>query len=221
MKNLLRIIFVLFIIASIILAAISSINKEWETTTASISLIIAIISGWIAHEVFIIQAEANKPQIVIRLDFKSRYGLIMLVAENLGMRPAFNIKLNWNKELKNYKGEILKFNSFDQKSDIPVLNAKEQTSIIIDTPNRFFEKYKNDCLDYSGTISYQESLTSRRKTKYPFRFSFKHYATSPLFENEEPKTMFELQKIPDKLNEIKKALDKLNMHNDKPSSLLD
>ncbi len=208
-----------FIVASIILTAISFCNKEWETITASISLIIAIISGWIAYEVFIRQAEAEKPQIVLRLDFRSRYGLIMLLAENLGTRPAFNIKLSWDKELKNHNGEIVKFNQYDQDSDIPVLNAKEQTSVIIDTPGNFFEKYKNDSLDYSGTISYQETLTSKRKTKYPFRFSFKHYGASPSFENEEPKTMYELQKIPEKLNEIKIALDKINLNNDiKPNA---
>jgi len=210
---------VIFILTSIVLTIVSFCNKEWETVTASISLIIAIISGWIAYEVFLKQSEADKPQIVLRIDFKSRYDLIMLVIENLGTRPAFNIVLNWDNELKDHYGKIVKFNKFDETSDIPVLNAKEQTSVIIDTPWNFFEKNKNANLDYSGTVSFQETLTSKRKTTYPFKFSFRHYGSSPSFENEEPKTMFELQKIPEKLDEIKKALDKLNSNNhNKPNT---
>ena len=216
MKKILRFIFVIFIIASIILTAIGIWNKEWETVTASISLIIAIISGWIAYEVFIKHAEAEKPQSVLRVDFRSRFGLILLLAENLGTRPAFNIKFIWEKELKNHKGEIVKFNHFDKEFDIPVLNAKEQTSIIVDTPWNFFEKYKNDDLDYSGTILFQEALSLKRKTEYPFKFSFKHYSTSPSFDNEEPKTMHELQKIPGQLNEIKRAIEKINVDNISP-----
>lgn len=199
---------------SIGLTAISIFNKEWETATASISLTIAIISGWIASEVFIKQTEAEKPQIILRLDFRSRFDLVLLRAENLGSRPAFNIKLHWDKELKNLKGEAVRFNPYDQYSDIPVLNAKEQTSIIIDKPDTFFEKNKNDNLDYSGTISFQETITSKRRTSYPFSFSFKHYGLSPAIEDEETKTMFELQKVPAKLESINKVLDKINVNTD-------
>lgn len=209
MKLILRIVFALLIAASIALTIISYCNQEWNTITASISLIIAIISGWIAYEVFLKQAEADKPQIVLRLDFKSRFGLILLIAENLGLKPAFNIKLIWDKELRNHKGEIIKFNQYDTQSDIKVLNAKEQTSVIIDSPHDFFEKNKPENLDFSGTVSFQESLTSRKLTEYPFRFSFKHYGLSPSIENEEPKTMFELQKIPGKLDQMTEVLNKL------------
>ena len=210
MKKFLRTIFTIFILISILLAIVSYFNKEWSTITASISLIIAIISGWIAYEVFYRQTQAEKPQIVLRLDFRSRYSLVLLVAENLGTKPAFNIRFKWDRELKNQKGEPLKFNKYDNSVDIPVLNAKENTSVIIDTPHALFERYKEDELDFSGVISFQETLKSKRRTTYPFLFSLKHYGNSPMDENEEPKTMFELQKIPKKLDEIKMELKKLS-----------
>ena len=91
--------FVLLILTSLFLAYLSFKNKEWETLTASISIIIALISEWNAYETFYRQALSNKPQIILRLDSKSRYGLFLLVAENLGAKPAFNIQFIWNQDL--------------------------------------------------------------------------------------------------------------------------
>lgn len=209
MKTLLRIIFTTLSFASIFLIVISYCNREWETITASISLTVAIISGWIASEVFIRQNEANRPQIIIRLDFKSRNGLVLLVIENLGKRPAFNIKLNWDKPLKNLKNENVTFNNYDNNNEIKVLNAKELTSVIIDNPLAFFNKNKPDNLDYSGTITFSDTITSNRESSYPFFVSFKHYGLTPNIESEEAKMILELQKLPTKLDEIKIALQSI------------
>lgn len=108
MKKISTYIFIVLLIVSIWLTIISIKNKEWETAT--ISLTIAIISGWIAYETFYRQSQAEKAQIVVKLDFASRYDVILLVVENLGLKPAFNIILDWNQELKNLKGEKIRFN---------------------------------------------------------------------------------------------------------------
>lgn len=210
MKRFFQICFLLLIIISLTLSFLSLINKEWESLTASISLTIAIISGWIAYETFYRQSLSEKPQIILRLDFKSRYDLILLVAENLGSKTAFNIKFIWDQTLLNFKEEKVSFNDNNNEIEIPVLNPKESTSLIIGVQSSFFEKHKDDNLNFSGKIIFQESLNSKRETSYPFHFSFKHYAKSPSFESEEPRTMFELQKLPLKLNEIKEALKTLS-----------
>lgn len=210
MRRFFQICFLLLIIISLTLACFSLTSKKWESLTASISLAIAIISGWIAYETFYRQSLSEKPQIILRLDFKSRYDLILLVAENLGSKTAFNIKFIWDQTLFNYEGERVSFNYNDSEMEIPVLNPKESTSLIIGVQSSFFEKHKDDNLDFSGKIIFQESLNSKRKTSYPFYFSFKHYAKSPSFESEEPRTMFELQKLPLKLTEIKEALKKIS-----------
>lgn len=211
--------FLLLIITSLILACFSFINKEWESLTASISLTIAIISGWIAFETFYRQSLLEKPQIILRLDFRSRYDLILLVAQNLGSKTAFNISLIWDKALLNYKGESVSFSNEVNGIEIPVLNPNESTSLIIGTQSWFFGKHKDDNLDYNGKILFQESLNSKRKTTYPFHFSFKHYSKSPSFESEEPRAMFELQKIPLKLDEIKKAIDAISITERKKNEL--
>jgi len=52
MRRFLNSLFVIFLCASIFLVIISFYNKEWQTIATSIYLIIAIVSVWIAYEVF-------------------------------------------------------------------------------------------------------------------------------------------------------------------------
>jgi hypothetical protein len=181
-------------------------NNEWGSVTAAISLTIAILSGWIAYETFYRQTQSIKPQIVIRLDFESRYDVILLVVENLGQKPAFNISIDWNQELLNLKGNKIRFNKHCTDIDFPVLNSGERTSVIVDLASKFYSERTSENMDYDGVIKFQESLSSKRKTSYPFQFSFKHYSFSPSFENEIPKTMYELQKIPKHLEQIKNEI---------------
>ena len=209
MRRFLHSLFVIFLCASILLVIISYYNKEWQTITASISLIIAIISGWIAYEVFYRTSQTERPQIILRFDFRSRHSLVLLAAENLGKKPAFDIKIKWNKEILNNKGEPVKFNKYDNKADIPVLNANEHTSVVIDVPDSLFARYKGDDMEFGGIITFKESIKTKRTTSYPFFLSLKHYGNSPVIENEEPKTMFELQKLPKKLDEIKNELSRV------------
>ena len=79
MKTTFRLLFIVFIISSGILSVISVYNKEWEVTTASLSLIIAIISAWIAFEVFRNAQDQKKPRMTIIPDMTSRYNLIQLM----------------------------------------------------------------------------------------------------------------------------------------------
>ena len=209
MRRLLQTFFVIFLLSSVLLVVISYCNKEWQTITATISLIIAIISGWIAYEVFYRQTQSEKPQIILRFDFRSRHSLVLLVAENLGKKPAFDIKIKWNRVLLNHNREPVKFNKYDNKSEISVLNVNEKTSVVIDTPTSLFDRYKGNDMDFGGTITFKENISTKRTTSYPFFLSLKHYGNSPTTETEEPNTMFELQKIPKKLDEIKNELSKL------------
>ena len=218
MRKLLISSFLLLIVGSLLLSIISVINKEWESLTASLSVMIAIISGWIAYEAFYRQNLSGRAQVLLRIDCTSRYNLIQLVAENLGSKPAFNIELNWNQKLLNHEGEEITFNKYDDTIEIPVLNANERASVLIDAASEFYKKNKDKNLDYSGEIVFQESLNSKKKTSYPFQFSLKQYGGSLAFESEEPKTMFELQKIPKKLDEIAVELKNIeNILNKKPN----
>ncbi|KAA9357008.1 hypothetical protein [Larkinella humicola] len=184
---------------------------KWETLTASISLTIAIISAWVAYETFYLQNQSKRPQIVLTIDSQSRHSLFLLVCQNLGEKAAFNFKFTWTRPLLDLKGNQITFKSNPKIVDceIPVLNAKEKLSIIVDEIGSFYKKNKDDSKYYSGTISFQESLTCNKKTSYNFQFSFEQYSETPLSESELPKTLFEIQKIPKNLEDIKAELQKL------------
>jgi hypothetical protein len=206
MRVFLIVSFLCLILASVVSGIVSFKEKEWETLTASFSLLIAIISAWVAYEGLHKQFLLNKPQIVLMVDFKSRVELIQLVAKNLGQRPAFNIKIHWDQPLLNLEGDPISFNKFSSDTDIPVLNPSETASVLIDSTTGFFQKNRDKNLDFSGEIIFQEALNTKKKVSQPFQFSFKHYGASLIYDEEGPKTMAELQKIPKALKEIHSEL---------------
>ncbi len=218
MKRFLIIIsFIVVILISLFILFLTINNKEWQAATASISLIIAVISAWIAYETFYRQTQSQRPQVTLELDFKSRYDLVQLVAKNYGQKPAFNIKIEWENQLLNSKGKPIIFNkSKNTDIQIPVLNRNEQIFALIDKPSIFFERYGDQNLDYKGRISFQESLTLKKRSTYPFYISFEPYRDSLKYETEELKTHFELQKIPEKLESIQEEIRKLTKTVEKP-----
>lgn len=189
---------------SLTIAIIALCNKQWETVTASLSLAIAIVSAWVAYEVFYRQDQALRPQLVLYIDADSRPALLQLVCKNAGEKPAFNIKIEWDQPLLGRDGNILRFNKFDTGSDIQVLNGKESASSFISSDYDFYKNGRQ--LDYSGNISFQESIQTTRKITQSFYLSFKNNSSSLMNKNEISLTMNELQKVPKALDNITKEL---------------
>ena len=88
MRRLLRILFGVVIIASFSFSVYCAYCYEWDTLTACIALIVAVISAWIAYESFNRIAEAEKAHITYELDFASRQGLCLFVVKNKDKHPA-------------------------------------------------------------------------------------------------------------------------------------
>lgn len=211
MKITFRILSSLFILASIILIIISIIQNEWGTTTASLSLIIAIISAWIAFEAFRNIEDQKRPLLTITPDFTSRYRLMQLRLCNHGHYPAYKVKIEWKNQPVNYQGEKVFFNKYRTGDyEALILTGKEETTVTVDNTESFFKKHMDEGLNFSGVITYSLKKDSKRRKTEPFEFSLEHYGGSPSFETEEPKTNYELQQIPKKLEEISKEIHKLN-----------
>jgi hypothetical protein len=210
-RNLLKISFITLILASIVLVVIAILNKQWETTTAAISLLIAVVSSWIAYETFYTQSLAKKPQLILAPDFKSRYDLIQLSLKNNGEKSAYHIKILWNETLLNHKNAPVTFNKFSNKYEVLVLNPMEETKVIIDTNSGFFSRSKPAKLNYSGTITYKEFLDSKKLLAQKFEISFEHYGESPTYEDEMTRALYEIQQIPEKLETIGKHLKNIKI----------
>ena len=210
MKIAFRILCSIFIIGTIVLIVISINQNEWGTTTASLSLIIAIISAWIAFESFRNIEDQKNPSLTITPDFSSRYKRLLLRLRNHGQYPAYNVKIDWDNQPTNCNGEKVVFNKYRTGGyEVFILSGKEETTVTVDSSESFFARYKDKSLIFSGVISYSLKSDSKNKKKEPFEFSLEHYAGSPSFDNEEIKTYYALQQLPNKLEEIKREVNKL------------
>lgn len=210
MRKLAYFVFTTIIIGSIFLCLKAFSLSEWETLTASISLITAVISSWLAFEVFAKQNEADQPQLIVDFDLKSRQSVTLLTIKNHGTKPAFNIDLHWDKELLNHAGKVPRFGNPDQNQPaISVLNKDQRLAIYLDATVEFFQKNKGKDLTYSGHISYTESITSTRRKSVPFFISMDPYRGTLKPETDRQDTYDKLGKLPGKLDEVVEELAKI------------
>lgn len=206
MKLLFRIIFSTLILASIALIIFSLYRSEWNNLTAASSLTIAIISAWIAFETFRDNEDRKKPYLTLLPDTSRRYGLLQLILRNNGEKPAYKIKVEWNTPMINNKGEQVRFNKYHSEYDALILNGKQEATVMVNSLANFYKNSNNKDFYYNGLITYSLKKDSKKRLSEPFEISFEHRGGSLSFDVEEPKTHYELQKLPKKLDEIKKEI---------------
>lgn len=179
--------------------------ETWMIAAAALAVITSIISAWSSRRVVELQEDAQRPNPYPAFDFTSRYGLAILRVKNMGGTPAHYISLEWDSELKNHNGETI---GFPKKVDTPaisVLLPGESISQIIGTHHGFLKAHPDT--EYTGFITFQDP--SRHTYRRPFRLDARPYTGTPIYDDESPRTHYELQKIPKELEAIRKAVEKL------------
>lgn len=187
-------------------------TKNTDNIIASVSLLVALISLFISTLTFNQYLDSKLPQIVVDTDTKSRYGLLLLLIKNYGDKTAYNIEINWDNPIKNYKGEnILSTDEDCSVMKIPVLQKGQELKIVIGEVGNFYTKYKDEEMKYSGEIKY--SLINKRrlgKIKSSFHLDLSIFRKTVYDESESLRASFEIQKIPKELAEIRKLLKEIN-----------
>ena len=89
---------------------------------------------------------------------------------------------------------------------IPVLQKGHDLKIVIDEVGEFFDKYNDDELKYFGTVKYSLSTKRRNFLKSNFAFDLSIFRNTLSYESEALKESFEMQKIPEILDEIKNIM---------------
>jgi hypothetical protein len=107
-------------------------------------------------------------------------------------------RLVWDKPLVNSKGEPIRFTEQEGAPDIPVLLPNESATVLIDGAKQFFESISD--ANHTGWIQFQDAACNRRK--YKFYLSIEHYRKRLYYDQEEPKAHYQLQKIPEKLDNV-------------------
>lgn len=195
---------------SILILCKSLMENDLNTSASCLAVITAIIASWTALTITWNQENSILPIIELRFDLQSRFSLIQLVVENVGKSLAYDISIKWDKPIKDSNGKIIDFPKLinSDKQQFLVLLPNEKVTIFIDEESHFFEKYKTTELNYSAIVSYKTSKTALFYERKDIILSLEHVRKSLSYNREEPKTHFELQKIPKLLEDIKNILAK-------------
>jgi len=187
---------IIAITASLIFAGVRS-GEAWATVAASLAVITSVFSSWSSQRVLELSEDAQKPYPYPSIDLKGRYELMQLCIVNTGGSPAHDIRILWKRPLLHPDGSIVRFAEISDAPDIPVLLPHESTSKLVGVAHEMYAKFEN--MNYSGELSFTDS--SKRRYKIPFYISAESYRSSLTYSQEEPRTHYELQQIP---NEIKR-----------------
>lgn len=172
--------------------------EAWATIAAGLAVIAALVSAWTSQRLVEMQEDALRPDIEPSFDARSRYGLTQFRVANRGKLPAFDVSLNWlGAELKDLNGQGIKLGS---TGTLPVLRGGEAFSIPVGATHEFVK----GALTYRGQVSYTDGAGG--SVTKDFIVSAEHELAALVHSAEEPKTLYELQKLPDELEKIAVAI---------------
>jgi hypothetical protein len=174
-------------------------KETWATLTAVLAVIAAVISAWPSLRVLEIQEDATRPSPTPHFDITSRYGLLLLRLANLGAGVAYDVRLNWDKHPQDEKAEDV-----TALDTIPVLIPHDSVSVLVGRPHELFKNYPT--MRFEGTVEFKDVTGKHMKQR--FLCSADEYRNRLTFDDEMPKTLHDLQKLPDKLTDICKAIQR-------------
>lgn len=135
----------------------------------------------------------------------SRYGLVLFRITNSGGGTAHRIELQWGDPLHDSGGREVRFSPSPNDPQVPVLLPGQSVATIVDDHVKFFRMDKRH--EYRGAICFKDSRG--RKYSQPFVIDAEMYRKTPLYDQEDLKTHFELQKIPAQIQKVEKQLEGL------------
>ncbi len=205
-------------IAAFSLLIYSIYVSNFEVSAASLAVIIATISSVFAYEIIHKDRLNQLPAVTINFDSTSRYGLWQLVFTNVGGSTAFNVQLEWLSGMsgiqdkffvpRNIRKETVAFHQQKVFDRIAALQKDEKYYLFIDEFHAFFEK--NDPAIFLAKITFEDNIIHGEKYTSIVPISLEEQKTTLDYINERSKTEYRIQQLPEKLNEIKLQLEKLN-----------
>lgn len=198
---------ILAIIASgfSVIGIVSGQKEPWATLAAALAVVTSMVSAWGAQRVIELEEDKLAPYPYPQFDVNSRYGLMLLKVTNFGGGAAHNIRLIWDKPLRNSKGKEIRFAPELDSNEIAVLVPGQYISQFIDGHVQFFQSEGPHI--YRGTVKYADG--TGRKKSLRFLMDAESLRGTPSYVDESTRTHYELQKLPEMLqrlcNEVKEA----------------
>lgn len=216
-------------ILSIIMTLYALSLNKWPEAVSSLGVAAAIISAMLAFEV-VHQSYVNQlPQIILKIDGESRYGILQLVIQNIGGSTAFNIRFTWLEEFGDPKriynkpkliyGGFVAIHKESEFNRIVALQKGESHFIVIDGYNQFYENNPTPT-NYIARIEFSDQLEEGSYFSYDIPLSMEEFRTTLDHTKESTKANYSITLIPKKLDaltskleEIKRELSKNNLGN--------
>jgi hypothetical protein len=177
---------------------------------ASLAVIAALVSAWTGQRVLELQEDAQKPYPYPSIDANSRYSLMQLRVTNYGGSVARDINLSWdnNNPLLNADDVPVKFSDQDDAPDIAVLLPEQSAALLIGGDEQTFNERKG--LNYSGKVKFKTA--SGKLMEHTFYLSPEQYRNTLVYDEEQPKTHYQLQKIPEELKRLREEIKWFGKH---------
>jgi hypothetical protein len=169
--------------------------SAWATVAAGLAVVAAVASGWTSQRVLELQEDAQAPNPVPIIDVRSRYQLAQFRITNHGGASAHNVRIVWHVQLRDANGtDVL----LGRDVAIPVIPERESASVLLGSSNAFIGAHADTTC--RGIVSYENA--SGRTFSKPFLVSAEHERAALVHNDEMPKTLWELQQIPDELKHV-------------------
>ncbi len=174
-------------------------NNTWSALAGALAVITAVIAAYPAIRVLEIQQDALRPRPIPYFDMASRYGILQLRVKNFGSGVAYDVRLQWNNRPVDHEGKEIA--SLDH---ISVLLPQESASLLVGASSTQVKKFGKSqfegeccCRDANGGVYRDKFICSVDGSQRQL-----------VHDDEMPKTLYELQKVPEGLDRIADFLER-------------
>jgi len=175
----------------------------WAAVASALAVLAALASALGTHKVVELQENALQPTIRVALDFRRRYNLAQLSVTNAGGSPAYNERIEWHNLLHTVDDQEVQI--FGPSGVLPVLLARDEATSLLGESHSFLKRFADST--WSGTVSYEDASGDHHVRA--FSVTAQHERLALVHNEERPRTEFELQKIPDRLERIAGELENI------------
>jgi hypothetical protein len=116
---------------------------------------------------------------------------------NLGASVAYDVKIRWDEHPKDEAGEDV-----TALDDIPVLLPQAEPQTLVGQTRILLQRHQS--MRFGGVIDFKDA--TGKKFTQRFKCSADEYRHGQVYENDMTQTLKELQKLPEGLKDIVKAI---------------
>jgi hypothetical protein len=175
----------------------------WATVAGALAVVTAVVSAWTSQRVLELQEDAQQPNPVPVIDVRSRYQLAQFRITNHGGASAHDVTITWARQLRDAGGKDV---LLGRDVAIPVIPEGESASVGLGGSHDFLEAHEDTT--HNGTLRF--SNVSGRQYAKAFVVSAEHERWALVHDEETPKTLWQLQKVPDELQKVAREIKRLS-----------